>query len=116
MQAVAAVAVAVGPEDLYDIFGFFVHVCVCLGKDLYLNLMSVVVVVSFLHVGILHVELYGDGAPPLLLTVLRYVIPGLLAMYLASTVSVSPVSLKDALSYLYIYIIDFLATRTCRST
>ena len=64
--------------------------------------MSVVVVVSFLHVGILHVELYGDGAPPLLLTVLRYVIPGLLAMYLASTVSVSPVSLKDALSYLYI--------------
>lgn len=108
MQAVAAVAVAVGPEDLYDIFGFFVHVCVCLGKDLYLNLMSVVVVVSFLHVGILHVELYGDGAdgaPPLLLTVLRYVIPGLLAMYLASTVSVSPVSLKDALSYMYLLIL-----------
>ena len=26
---------AVGPEDLYDIFGFFVHVCVCLGKDLF---------------------------------------------------------------------------------
>ena len=47
----------------------------------------------------LDLELYGDGAPPLLLTVLRYVIPGLPvpSMYLASTVSVSPVSLKDAL-------------------